>query len=199
MPSSTKCTVLVAGAGLGGLAAAGSLMQRGFTVRLFEQAPQLGEVGAGIQQSANSVRVLYDLGLRDALERVGVKPKAYEFRRFDSAELLASIPFANAHAADGASYYHLHRADLHKMLADRVMQMDPHSITLNAKVVGFTESAQDVTLTLADGSTATGDVLIGADGIKSAVRAQIHGAIPATYTGFVAWRLTVPRQNCRRT
>ena len=187
--------VLIAGAGLGGLAAAACLLKRGFRVRVFEQAPQLGEVGAGIQQSANSVKVLYDLGLRAALERVAVKPRDYEFRRFDTGELLHKIPFAQAHAREhGAPYYHLHRADFHRILVDKVLSMDPGCIALNARVTGFTEDAGGVTLHLADGSSAKGDLLLGADGIKSVVRSQIVGETPASYTGYVAWRLTVPRE-----
>ena len=109
--------VLIAGAGLGGLAAAACLLKRGLRVRLFEQAPKLAEVGAGIQQSANSVKVLYDLGLRKALDKVGVKPKEYEFRRFDTGELLHKIPFAEAHERNhGAPYYPLHRADFYQIL-----------------------------------------------------------------------------------
>src|SRR5919205_3949038 len=142
--------VLIAGAGLGGLAAAACLLKRGFEVHIFEQAPKLGEIGAGIQQSANSVKVLYDLGLRDALDRVGVKPHEYEFRRFDTGELLHKIPFAEAHERNhGAPYYHLHRADFHQLLLDKVLDLDPHSVTLNAKVTAFTESARGATLTLA--------------------------------------------------
>jgi salicylate hydroxylase len=191
--------VLIAGAGLGGLVAAACLMKRGFQVRIFEQAPKLGEVGAGIQQSANSVKVLYDLGLREALEQVGVKPKDYEFRRFDTGELLHKIPFASAHERNhGTPYYHLHRADFHQILLDKVLSMDPRCLALNAKATGFSETRQGVTLKLADGSTASGDVLVGADGIKSAIRAQIAGETPAKYTGYVAWRLTVPREKLPR-
>ncbi len=73
-----KAEVLIAGAGLGGLSAAACLMKRGFKVRVFDQAPKPGEIGAGVQQSANSAKVLYDLGLRDALEKVGVKPQTYQ-------------------------------------------------------------------------------------------------------------------------
>jgi len=191
--------VLIAGAGLGGLAAAACLLKRGVEVRIFEQAPKLAEVGAGIQQSANSVKVLYDLGLREALDKVGVKPKEYEFRRFDNGELLHKIPFADAHERNhGAPYYHLHRADLHQMLLHKVLSLDPHCVALDAKVTGFAETAQGVTLELSDGSTAAGDVLIGADGIKSAIRARIVGETPVKYTGYVAWRVSVPREKLPR-
>ncbi len=187
--------ILIAGAGLGGLAAAACLLKRGFSVRVFEQAPQLGEVGAGIQQSANSVKVLYDLGLRAALDQVAVKPRDYEFRRFDTGELMHKIPFAQAHEREhGAPYYHLHRADFHRILVDKVLSLDPGCIALNAKVTGFSENGGGVTLKFADGSSEKGDVLLGADGIKSAIRAQIHGETRVHYTGFVAWRFTVPRR-----
>jgi salicylate hydroxylase len=143
--------------------------------------------------------VLYDLGLRDALDRVGVKPNEYEFRRFDTGEVLHRIPFAQAHERNhGAPYYHLHRADFHQILLDKVRSLDPNCITLNTKVTGFSESADGVTFKLGDGSTAFGDVAVGADGIKSAVRAQIVGETRAEYTGYVAWRVTVPRDKLPR-
>jgi salicylate hydroxylase len=186
--------VIIAGAGLGGLAAAACLLKRGVEVRVYEQAPKLGEIGAGIQQSANSVKVLYDLGLKDELEKVGVKPKDYEFRRFDTGELLHKIPFAEAHERNhGTPYYHLHRADFHRILVDKVRSLDPECIVLNSKAAGFSESSSSVTLNFENRSPVSGDVLVGADGIKSVIRAQIAGESPVTYTGFVAWRVTVPR------
>ena len=194
-----KGKVLIAGAGLGGLTAAACLLKRGFRVHIFEQAAKLGEVGAGVQQSANAVKVLYDLGLRDALDRVGVKPNEYEFRRFDTGELLHRIPFAQAHERNhGAPYYHLHRADFHQILLDKVRSLDANCITLNTKVTAFSENPGGVTFKLSDGSTAAGDVGLGADGIKSAVRAQIVGETRAEYTGYVAWRVTVPREKLPR-
>ena len=189
-----KARILIAGAGIGGLTAAACLLKKGFEVRVFEQAPQLGEVGAGIQQSANAVKVLYHLGLRDALERVAVRPRDYEFRRFDTAELLHKIPFAEAHEkAHGAPYYHIHRADIHRILAEAVEALSPGAITLGARATGYAESSAGVRLDFAGGASAQGDMLVGADGIRSAIREQIAGPTPVVYTGYVAWRLTVPR------
>ncbi|MFA7679826.1 MAG: FAD-dependent monooxygenase [Pigmentiphaga sp.] len=185
--------VLIAGAGIGGLTAAACLQQRGFTVRLFEQSSTLGEIGAGIQSSANAVKVLYHLGLKDALETFAVRPQAFEFRRFDTAELLDRIPLGERHEAlNGAPYFHLHRADLHELLVRKVREADPDCIQLNAKAIGFEETSEHVVLKLENGQSITGSALIGADGIKSAIRAQILGETPASYTGDVAWRAVIP-------
>ncbi|MFZ2738784.1 MAG: FAD-dependent monooxygenase [Burkholderiaceae bacterium] len=187
--------ILIAGAGIGGLTAAACLLQQGFNVRIYEQAAALGEVGAGLQTSANAVKVLYALGLREALERVAVRPQAFEFRRFDTAELMHRVSLGAAHeTTHGAPYYHLHRADLHELLARKVMALDPNCIHLNARVDSFEESDTAVTLRLADGKQVKADVLIGADGIKSAVRSQILGETPVSYTGDIAWRAVIPVQ-----
>jgi len=132
--------IAIIGAGLGGLAAAAALLQRGHTVRVFEQAPQLGEVGAGIQMSANAMKVLDALGLRPALEPVAVRPQAFEFRRFDSGEMLHRLPLGDAHEAKhGAPYFQLHRADLHRALQDAVRAMDPQALVLNARATQIEE------------------------------------------------------------
>ena len=185
--------VIIVGAGIGGLTAAAQLLQRGFFVRVFEQASVLAEVGAGIQSSANAVKVLYDLGLKEELDVFAVRPQAFEFRRFDTAELMHSIPLGQSHEdAFGAPYFHLHRADLHELLAKTVYRLDPDCITLNAKATRYEESSHGVALHLVDGQVVHGDVLIGADGIKSVIRAQILGPTPVSYTGDIAWRGLIP-------
>jgi salicylate hydroxylase len=184
--------IIIAGAGIGGLTAAACLLKKGFRVEVYEQSATLGEVGAGIQTSANAVKVLYDLGLKEELEKVIVRPQAFEFRRFDTAELMHRVPLGEAHEQmHGAPYYHIHRADIHAILARAVQALDPACIRLDARATGFLETDDAVSLQFANGSSVHGDILIGADGIKSAVRAQIVGATPARYTGHVAWRATV--------
>jgi len=192
-PKSTK--VLVTGAGLGGLTAAGCLLQAGFEVEVYEQAPALGEIGAGIQQSANAMHVMRHLGLLERLAAVAFRPPVTQFRTYDTGEVLQELSLAERHEArHGAPYFQMHRADFHRILAARVDELDPAAIRLGASAVGFEQEAQGIVLRLADGRRADGDVLVGADGIKSAVRRALAGAKPPEYTGDAAWRLTVPSE-----
>lgn len=185
--------ILIAGAGLGGLAAASFLMKEGHDVEVYEQAPQLEEVGAGIQISANAMHALRHLGLEEAITKVGVRPGAYVFRLHDTGEEIQRFALSDEHERlHGAPYTQLHRADFHNILADRARAFNPDVVRLNRRATGFSETADGVTLNFADGSSATGDLLIGADGLKSVVRKQIVGEVPATYTGDAAWRITVP-------
>ena len=185
--------IIIAGAGIGGLVAAACLLQRGFRVQVLEQASELSEIGAGVQSSANAVKVLYSLGLGKELELTAVRPQSFQFRRYDTGEMLHSISLGDEHQRrHGAPYFHIHRADLHALLVRTVNQLSSDAIRLNARGVGFEESKEGVTLLLSDGRRIPGDVLIGADGIKSAIRSQILGETPATYTGDVAWRAVVP-------
>jgi salicylate hydroxylase len=191
----TKYRILIAGAGIGGLSAASCLMKAGHDVEIHEQAPQLGEVGAGIQISANAMHVLRDLGLEPAIRKVGVHPGAYVFRLHDTGEVIQRFSLSEEHERmHGAPYTQLHRADLHDILAARARAADPGVVRLNHKVVGFEESANAVELRFDDGTVARGDLLIGADGVKSAVRKQFLDDAPATYTGDAAWRLLVPTE-----
>ncbi len=185
--------ILIAGAGLGGLAAASCLMKAGHEVEIYEQAPQLGEVGAGIQISANAMHVLRHLELAEKVAEAGVRPGAYVFRLHDTGEEIQRFPLSDEHERlHGAPYIQLHRADLHDILAARARSFDPKIVRLDRRAVGFSETGDGVELRLANGSTAKGDLLIGADGLKSVVRTQIVGDVPASYTGDAAWRITVP-------
>jgi salicylate hydroxylase len=185
--------VLIAGAGLGGLAAASFLMKAGHDVEVYEQAPQLEEVGAGIQISANAMHALRTLGLEETITQAGVRPGAYVFRLHDTGEVIQRFSLSEEHERlHGAPYTQLHRADFHQILAARARAFRPDVVRLNKRVTGFTETADGVTLNFADGASVKGDLLIGADGLKSVVRRQIVGETPATYTGDAAWRVTVP-------
>jgi salicylate hydroxylase len=187
--------IAIAGAGIGGLTAACCLLKAGHDVELFEQAAELSEIGAGIQLSANAMHVLNDLGLGEAIAGFSVRPGAYVFRLHDTGEVIGQFPLAEEHRAmHGAPYNQLHRADLHNLLIAKVKSLKSDVIRLNSRVIGFEESEDRVELGLSDGSRVSADILIGADGVKSAVRAQIAGASRASYTGDAAWRLIVPAE-----
>lgn len=185
--------ILIAGAGLGGLSAAACLLQDGYDVEIYEQAPVLGEVGAGIQMSANAMHVLNHIGIGDRITSASVRPAAYVFRLHDTGDEIQRFALADDHLKlHNAPYNQIHRADLHEALVDRVRALKPDAIHLNKMATEFTETEDAVELKFADGTNARGDLLVGADGVKSAVRDQICGAVPATYTGDAVWRVTVP-------
>jgi salicylate hydroxylase len=188
-----KHKIVIAGAGIGGLAAGASLLQAGHDVTIFEQAAELSEIGAGLQLSANATHVLHHLGLGTALAEVGVRPGAYVFRLHDSGEEIHRFALSDEHEKlHGAPYYQVHRADVHTLLAAKVRDLKRDAIRLNCRVIGFEESGGGVKLRLADSTAVQGDLLIGADGLKSVICQQLNGNIPATYTGDAAWRITVP-------
>ena len=185
--------IAIVGAGIGGLTAAASLLRARAPRARLEQAAQLGEVGAGVQMSANAVKVLDHLGLRATIEPSAVRPKAFEFRRFDSGDLLHRLPLGEQHEQrHGAPYFQIHRSDLHDALQDAVRSIDAGAIVLNAKAVGIDEDANGATVHFEDGASAHAELLVGADGIKSAVRKHVIGDDLPVFTGQVAWRCTVP-------
>src|SRR4051812_38493500 len=143
--------ILIAGAGIGGLTAASCLMKAGHKVEIHEQAPQLGEIGAGIQVSANAMHVMRHLGLEQSLLAIGVKPEAYVFRLHDTGEVIQRFSLSQE-KLHGAPYTQLHRADLHDLLAARAWQADPDVVRLNHRITGFTENTNGVELHFADGT-----------------------------------------------
>jgi salicylate hydroxylase len=185
--------ILIIGAGIGGLAAAACLLKNGHRVRVFEQSTQLGEVGAGIQMSANAVKVLDHLGLRGQIEATAVRPQSFDFRRFDDGELLHRIPLGELHEkTHGAPYFQIHRADLHRALQGAVRALDPQAVTLEARASAIEEGSDAVTVHFDNRPSTQADLVIGADGIKSVVRRHIVGADAPRFTGQVAWRCAVP-------
>jgi salicylate hydroxylase len=185
--------VLVVGGGIGGITAVLALRQRGVDVQLFEQAAAFGQVGAGLQVSSNAAKILRRLGLGDELKKVATYPDGRDYRGWDTAERLYYTPLGQkAEAHFGSPYYAAHRAELLDVLLTGLT--DRTGITMGSRVERIDQDTKGVTLTLADGATAHGDILIGADGIHSTIRGQLFGKELPRYTGNVAWRGLVPAE-----
>jgi salicylate hydroxylase len=186
-------SVAVVGAGLGGLAAALALARRGIDVAVYEQAPELRELGAGVQISANGTRVLYALGLKDALEKVQVLPSGKAIRLWNTGQSWKLFDFGMESVERyGFPYLTLHRGDLHSVLAQALERAKPGAIHLDRKCVGLTQSSDHVELRFADGTAVTAKLVVGADGLHSVVRANLFGAPKPQFCGIVAWRGVVP-------
>jgi salicylate hydroxylase len=181
--------IVVIGAGIGGLAAALALLRRGLDVEVYEQAAELKEVGAGVQISANGSRVLYALGLEQALARVQVAPSRRVIRHWSTGETWDWFALGAATAQRyGTPHLMLHRGDLHGILAAAVRALKPDAIRPGRRCVAATQTPDRAEVRFADGTGVTADVIIGADGIHSQVRADLFGADRPQFTGCVAWR-----------
>src|SRR5262245_31182700 len=160
--------IAVVGAGIGGLAAACALRDRGFEVHVHERAGELGEVGAGLQLGPNAVKVLRALGIEQELRPLACEPTSIVSVAWDDAHLRFREPLkATAAAQFGAPYLTAHRADLHALLQAK---LPAGSIHLNDRCVGVSSLASAAVATFADGSDVAADIIVGADGINSAVR-----------------------------
>ena len=183
----------IIGAGIGGLSAALALQRAGVRVRVFEQSPQLGEVGAGISLSPTAAHALNDLGLHGTLESKAYKPEDQCVRHWRDGRPLAWVNRGQAlFDKYGERYYLIHRADLHDALASAVRANDPEAIVLDARCVAISQDEQGATLKLASGASYSFEVLVGADGSRSVVRHHLFGALEPQYTGYIAWRGLVP-------
>jgi len=184
--------VLIAGGGIGGLAAALALLKRGFDVDVYEQASELREVGAGVQLSANAIRVFHELGVHEALRALACEASGKEVRLWNSGQTWKLFDLGAVSVERyGFPYYTAYRPDLLAVLADGVQREKADAIHLGARCTGFEQSARAVTLRF-DGGEARGDALIGADGVHSRIRQALFGPDQAQFTGLVAWRGTIP-------
>jgi salicylate hydroxylase len=191
--------VLIAGGGIGGLTAALALCRMGCEVEVHEQAPELREVGAGIQLAANGTRVLYALGVGEELKGLSCEAEGKEIRIWNSGETwklhdLGSVSIERY----GYPYLTVYRPDLLGVLERAVRREKRAAIRLGAKCVGFHQTDTKVTLQLEAGGSADGDVLVGADGVHSRVRQGLFGPDKPQFTGVVAWRGIVPMERLPR-
>jgi salicylate hydroxylase len=184
--------IAIIGGGIGGLSAALHLLKAGLDVHVYEQAASIGEIGAGIQISPNASRLLIRLGLKPALDKVGVRPLAVHQRRWDDGRTLQRAPLGpEVEATFGAPYYHFHRGDLAELLG---AAMPVERVHVGHKLVGLEQKSERVVARFEGGTSAEADLLVGADGIHSRVRHLTFGPEKPRFTGCVAWRGLVPAE-----
>jgi salicylate hydroxylase len=182
--------VLVVGGGIAGMATAIALEQAGCDPLVLEQASELAEIGSGIGLQANALRVLRSLGAADHVLRAGVRIDDDEWRRMDTGQTIFAETYeARAERYGGVYTLCMHRADLLASLAERVA---PERVRLGCRFVAVRERHDGVVAVLESGEEVFGDLLIGADGLRSAVRTALFGDREARFTGFAAWRGTIP-------
>ncbi len=180
----------IVGGGIGGLTLAAALHQRGMEVAVFERAAAFGEVGAGIQVTPNAVKVLRALGLMTALQRVSFKPQALVGRNWRSGREMFRTPLAGeCERLYDAPFLHAHRADLHRLLAEAI----PTDVARFGKLcTGIRQSVGSAVACFADGDEYEADVIVGADGIHSAIRLALFGEQAPRFTGHMCWRAVIP-------
>ena len=184
-----KTRIAIAGAGIGGLTAALALLQRGFQVDVYEQASVFGEVGAGIQLSANGTRCLFALGLQQDVLRCASQPSAKEIRHWSTGNTWRLFDLgAESVERYGAPFLMMHRADLHGVLVQHIRAIRPEALHLGTRLTGMVQDLEGVELRFEDGTVRRADVLVGADGVHSRVRQLLHGHDDPQYTGCMAWR-----------
>lgn len=184
---------IIAGGGIGGISAAICLAQKGWHICVLEQAAEITEIGAGIQISPNGVKLLENMGVMPLLENTLFEPEAIEMRDGTSGRTIFNIPMkAIARERWGARYIQIHRADLIEGLMVRLKELQPDAVKTGSKVASYTQDQDTVSVTLENGDTIKGNLLIGADGIHSTIREQILGPDVPRFTGNIAWRAIVP-------
>lgn len=186
---------IIVGAGIGGLCSALCLMAKGWQVHILEQSSEITEIGAGIQLSPNAMQVMQKLGLDDAIKARAFRPIANQMRDGISGNVIMSSPMGSPMERQyGAPYLHIHRAALINILYDALLIQNPHAIQLQSPITHYQQNDTAITVYRADGVEISGDILIGADGIKSIIAKQILGEDyrAPRFTGNMAWRATVP-------
>ncbi|WP_198045871.1 FAD-dependent monooxygenase [Novosphingobium aquimarinum] len=186
----------VVGGGIGGLTAALALLRRGYDVSVFEQAPELQEVGAGLQISPNGIRILFSLGLEAEMLAMAFEPQGKEIRLWNTGDTWKLFDLGVvSRERYGYPYLTVHRNDLHQALLKAVEAIKPGTVHLAHRSTGIEQDANGVTIEFADHPSVRADVVIGADGVHSHIREQLFGSGPVEFTGIVAWRGVIPAEN----
>ena len=183
--------IAIIGVGLGG-AAAGALLQRdGFKVDLYESAPAFARIGAGIHMGPNILKIFNRIGIDRKLVEISSKPTHWLSRDGITGEYLSRVPLEGY----GATYCTIHRGDLHAL---QISTLEDGSVHYGKRLESVTDLGDEVLMTFADGSTATADIVIGADGINSRIRETLLGAEKPNYSGWVGHRALINADKLRK-
>jgi 2-polyprenyl-6-methoxyphenol hydroxylase-like FAD-dependent oxidoreductase len=181
--------VAVIGAGIGGLAAAAALSQTGARVEVYERARAVARVGAGLQLAPNATSALRGMSLLPQVCAIASRPESWCSFSAADGELTMQLPLGDeVESRYGSPYLHVHRSDLQAVLLRKAAR----AVRLGRRATGVEQHGGEVTVRFADGGSATADVVVGADGVHSAIREMLFGAMPACFSGLVAYRGIVP-------
>jgi len=188
--------VLIAGGGIGGLAAAIGLAQRGMRSLVLEKAPQLGEIGAGIQLGPNAFHAFDYLGVGDTARAMAVYIDSLRLMdALDGSEITAIPLDEGFRTRFGNPYAVVHRGDLHGVFLKACLENPLVELRTNAAVHSYRQESGQVSVQLADGSLETGSVLIGADGLWSNIRQQLVGDGAPRVSGHTTYRSVIPTED----
>lgn len=191
--ASVGARVGVIGCGIGGITTALALARKGIPVAVYERAPQIGEVGAGLQVGPNAGRILADLGVLDHLKVKAVLPARAVMKDIGTGEEIISIDLASFPERYGSPYRVMHRGDLLSGLLQAAADTGLVSIHPGKELVDLRQDDVSATAVFADGTEASAEVLIGADGIRSRVRQILEDDSPPLASNYVIYRGTFPR------
>ena len=185
--------IAIIGAGIGGMTAAVTLAQKGFKVKVFEQAPELSEVGAGLTVTPNATKGLIYLGLGEAMNKIGMAHDLQGVRHYQTKEIIVPLK-RGKHMLEkyGAYQFQVHRADIHDILIESLEKHSPGCVSIDHQLVGIDQKSDRVKLIFNNQAEYECDFVIGADGTRSAVRTAILGNDEPEFSGYVAWRGIVP-------
>ena len=185
--------IAIIGAGIGGMTAAVTLAQKGFKVKVFEQAPELSEVGAGLTVTPNATKGLIYLGLGEAMNKIGMAHDLQGVRHYQTKEIIVPLK-RGKHMLEkyGAHQFQVHRADIHDILIESLEKHSPGCVSIDHQLVGIDQKSDRVKLIFNNQAEYECDFVIGADGTRSAVRKSILGNDEPEFSGYVAWRGVVP-------
>ncbi len=187
--------IAVIGAGIGGLAAARALQEHGFEYHVYEQVPELGEIGAGLNLSPNALKTFRVLGIEEQAIAAGAEPEEQVIRSWRSGRVIARQQRDSSMVQRfGAGFLCMHRADLLDILGQSIAARQIH---LGKRCVEVHSSDTVAVARFSDGTEVEADAIIGADGIHSVVRSCLFGARAPSFTGCICWRGLVPAERVK--